>query len=657
MSTVAFERARKLLGTRQGAVFRAQLLGTLQSVLVLGLLATVGLLGVLVTTRGTALIDSGTLAVLPDWAQSRATGQKGNLAIVDDSGLFPLVAANFNSPHPIHSLGGMIALTAVEAVPSLHTNAGALQTLTATAFALILLLTLMSRIRRKSLAIVACDTAASLRRQIHRQMYRLGESSLPNEGTGPVVNLFTREVNDIRNSLFNSLDVESRVPILVLGLLTFLLLVDWKSTLFLAALGALIWLVTRVLRRSSADILTVATRDAAIHLSALQEDLSLLRIVRVFGMENVDKTRFDEHLERYTDADVRRMVAPGNGNALLFLVIGSAAVAAAGVLTSTVVVRQHSPVAIFFLVATLAGLVVPLVEWLRMKKAQDQAGRSANAVFTYLDHSPDLQQAGGAGFLPPLKNRITFENVTLQNAMGRKLLDGLNAEIRAGTRVAIMGLDDDSKYALVCLIPRLIDPVIGRVKVDGIDLKDVTLESIRAQVSTVLQADLVFSDTVLANITLGDESYDLPRVMEAAKLAHAHSFIQDLPQGYDTQIGPLGTYLSPDQQYRIGLARAALHDPSIVIIEEPQDHLPDEVKAYLDDTVSRLSQNRTVIILPHRLSTIRSCDQVIVLSNGHVDASGAPRDMHSQSKLYRHLQYIEFNQFATGEVEAGQMNG
>ncbi len=152
---------------------------------------------------------------------------------------------------------------------------------------------------------------------------------------------------------------------------------------------------------------------------------------------------------------------------------------------------------------------------------------------------------------------------------GRTLLEGVSVEFPAGSRTAIMSLDEDSKLALVCLIPRLIDPKVGRVRIDGHDLRDVTLESIRAQVATVLQADLVFTDSVTMNIGLGDPSYTMPRIIEAAKVAHAHNFIQDLPHGYDTVIGPLGHYLKPDEQYRLALARAFLHDPSIVIIEEP----------------------------------------------------------------------------------------
>ena len=147
------------------------------------------------------------------------------------------------------------------------------------------------------------------------------------------------------------------------------------------------------------------------------------------------------------------------------------------------------------------------------------------------------------------------------------------------------------------------------------------------------------------------------RIVEAAKVAHAHHFIQDLPHGYDTVIGPLGHYLKPDEQYRIALARAYLHDPSIVIIEEPLSPLDEDVKHFVDDTVSRIAQGRTLIMLPHRLSTIRSCQQVIVLHNGRVEVIGNPRQLESDSKLFRHLQYLEFNQFATGEMEAGQMQG
>jgi ABC-type multidrug transport system fused ATPase/permease subunit len=236
---------------------------------------------------------------------------------------------------------------------------------------------------------------------------------------------------------------------------------------------------------------------------------------------------------------------------------------------------------------------------------------------------------------------------------GHLALNDLSARIPARARTAIVSLDEDAKHAVACLIPRLIDPTRGRVLIDGIDLRDVTLESLRAQVALLLEDDYLYSDTVFNNIALGDTGATLPRVVEAAKLAHAHQLIQNLPQGYDTIVGPLGHPLKPDQQYRIALARAHLPDPSIVIVEEPDTALGEDTKQLVDDAIDRLAKGRTLIFLPHRLSTIRRCDHVIVIHNGRVEAIGNPRDVHGQSKLFRHIQYLEFNPFGSGDLEPG----
>jgi ABC-type multidrug transport system fused ATPase/permease subunit len=307
------------------------------------------------------------------------------------------------------------------------------------------------------------------------------------------------------------------------------------------------------------------------------------------------------------------------------------------------------------LLVALAGLAYPINEWLRMRKAIRQANRSARGILEFLERKPELHQNVGAKFLNALGEQIAFENVELESRSGRRLLEGVSLEIPAGSRTAIMGQDEDSKLAVACLIPRLIDPRSGRVLIDGLDLRDVTLDSVRAQVATVLQADLIFTDSVLANVGLGDPANTLPRIIEAAKVAHAHHFIQDLPHGYDTTIGPLGHYLKPDEQFRIALARAFLHDPSILIVEELSTPIDEDTKHFIDDTIARMSVGRTLIILPHRLSTVRSCDYVVVLSHGRVEDSGSPLHLQHESKLYRHLLYVEFNEFAGGEIDAGQL--
>jgi ATP-binding cassette, subfamily B, bacterial len=657
MYAEAYRRARKLLSARPMAGPTAAVLGTLHSVLVLALLATAGLLAALLATQGEGRMPKTRVERLPDRLALRVTGYDQNDAIFSDSGLFPLVVGNLNSTNPLHRAGARVLLRGLGLVPTMMNNVGALTSLLALAAGLLLALCLVAHYRRSYLADTVCGAATSLRRQIHRQMYRLGHSALPTEGTGPVVNLLTREVNDIRDALFAELDVAWRMPVLALGLVAIVLFLSPTLSLFLASLGGLIWFTSRYLTRASRLLSDAAMRDASVQLCLLHEDLGLLRTVRVYGMENVDKQRFDEHLERFRDADARRIKTEGRFNPTAVLLYGFSAIVAIGLLGYNVAVtRRISPASALMLVVSLAGLIHPWLGWLAMRRSIRQANRSAAGLAEFLERKPELHQQGGAQFLQPIKERITFENVTLESRSGRVLLDAVSAEIPAGTRTAIMGLDEDAKLAMVCLIPRLIDPTVGRVRIDGLDLRDVTLESIRAQIGTVLQADLVFTDSVAMNIGLGDSSYPLPRIIEAAKVAHCHNFIQDLPHGYDTIIGQLGHYLEPDEQYRIALARAYLHDPSIVIIEEPSVPLDDETKSLIDDTLARLSQGRTLIILPHRLSTIRSCQQIIVLQNGRIESVGQPRQLQAESKLYRHLQYVEFNQFATGDIEAGQMN-
>jgi ATP-binding cassette, subfamily B, bacterial len=659
MHADAYRRARKLLSNNPpNAQLKAGGLGVLHSLLILSLVGVVALLVGMLQTRGESQYPTARLADFPKWMARPVAGKVGDFTVYRDTGLFPLVASNVTSSNPFHHWGARALQTVLHRVPTLRNNLGALTTLLAAALILVLLLCVVAQYRRSVLAEAVSAMATALRHQIHRQMYRLGQSSLPTEGTGPVVNLFSREVNDIRDGMFSDLDLLPRLPVLGAGLLGLALFLSPFLTIFVVALGALVWMSSQVLLKEAQRRSDSATRDTAVQLCLLHEDLGLLRTVRVYGMENFDKQRFDEHLEGYYEADSRRIKTEGRLNPTVGLLFGSAAIVGLGVLChATLVSRSLSPASVLILVSALAGLIQPGLLWLALRRALRQATRSAAAVFEFLERRPELQQDGGARFLQPLSDRISFENVTLESRSGRVLLEGFSAEFPAGSRTAIMSLEEDAKQALVCLIPRLIDPKVGRIRIDGHDLREVTLESIRAQVGTVLQADLVFTDSLAVNIGLGDPSFPMPRIIEAAKVAHAHNFIQDLPHGYDTVVGQLGHYLSLDEQYRVALARVYLHDPSIVIIEEPNVALDDDTKHLIDDTVARLAQGRTLIILPHRLSTIRSCDQIIVLQNGRIESIGRPRELQNESKLYRHIQYVEFNQFATGDIEAGQMNG
>ncbi len=655
MDSAAFRRAREALRGRRLELALASLLGVVQALLTLVALLVAGLTLGLVANRGEAVVRDPFPKDLPRAIASRlpTVHTSADPVLLHDTGLFAVVEANRNSPNRAHRAASAAGLAVLRAVPTLNSNRSALLSLLSIGLTLVLAVTALGALRRSLAAGLAGRLATAHRRQIHRQIYRLGQSALPTQGIGAVVELFTREVGDLRDGLRAQLDHGLHAPALAIGLLLLALFLSWDLTLFLIGLAALMAVAVGPFRRRAELLAEGSARDAAVQLGLLQEDLGLLRTVRVYGMESIDGRRFDEHLERFRLADTRHLQADGDPGAAARLLVGTAAVLALGLLAYNVMTGRFSMAAALLLVVTLAALWRPARDWGRLRRSLRRAERSSAALLDYQQRRPELLQAAGALFLQPLRSRIAFEDVAIAGPNGRPILDGLSLEIPAGSRLAIMGRDEESKQALACLIPRLIDPTRGRVRIDGLDLRDVTLESVRAQVATVLQNDLVFSDSVVANIGLGDPSFGLPRVIEAAKVAHAHHFIQDLPHGYDTFIGPLGHYLRPDEQYRIGLARAFLHDPSIVIIEEPPAALDDDVKHLIDDTIARLAHNRTLIFLPHRLSTLRSCQQVVVLHNGRVEAIGPHARLQTENKLYRHLQYLEFNVFATGELEAG----
>lgn len=655
MQAIAYQRARNLLSARR-SIYIARTLGVIQSLLTVVILGVLGLLVALMASRGEARVLPEKVKILPESILVHRSGQDRDYVLFDGVGILPVIVDSYTSKNWVHRVGTRTLLALSGLLPSLMNNRGALSTLLALGLIPLVLIGIVSTWRRALMARAATDLATSLRKQIHRQMYRLGQSSLPTEGVGPVVNLWTREVNDVRDGVFVDLDVMPRVHVLAAGFLIVALLVGPILTIFLASLGLLVWMTARVMERDARMASDAAMRDAAVQLCLLHEDLGLLRTVRVYSVEEYDRERFDEHLERFQRADQRRLFTSGTPSTSTILLFGAALAVAIGLLGYNVVVTDSIGIGtMIILFGSLTGLAYPIIELLRYRKAIRQANRSASGIFEFLERKPELHQDVRARFLEPPHEQITLEHVSLESRSGRVLLDDVSVEIPALSRTAILGQQEDSKLALACLIPRLIDPKAGRVLIDGLDLREATLDSIRAQVATVLQADLIFTDSVLANIGLGEPTHTLPRVIEAAKLTHAHHFIQDLPHGYDTVIGQLGHYLKPDEQFRIALARAYLHDPSILIVEEPSQPLDDHTRHFIDDTLARLAVGRTLILIPHRLSSVRKSDHIIVLNEGRIEDVGSPSHLQAESKLYRHLLYTEFNEYVTGEIEGGSV--
>jgi ATP-binding cassette subfamily B protein len=495
-------------------------------------------------------------------------------------------------------------------------------------------------------AVATLEASNRLRRAVYHHTYRLGRLAFRALGPSEAVGVFTRQIETLHNGLHIRLTVMFREPIKFILLLALALTLNLGLALAFLIFTLLVWLVggqvAVYFRRQERE----ATRQSADQLALLQESMMLMRLVKCYLMELFSQSRVERQLSKYTQEQLRRYRGEAIYRPLLIFLGTLAAVVLLYVAGLVVLSGRLGIASAITLAVALVSLYLPLVNWLEQLRLLRKARESAVVVFKFLDRPGEVGQVVGAEFLAPLTKSLVFEDVSLQEpGTGRKLLQDINLTIQAGQRIGIVGPDEMQKHALVYLIPRFLDPTAGEIKIDQHSLRWVTFDSLRAQIAMVMQHNLVFNDTVANNISCGDASYDKPKIIEAAKIAHAHHFIQKLPKGYETVIGEMGHYLSIGEQYRVALARALVRDPALMIVEEPTVPLDDDTKALLDDTFARIMPGRTVIFLPHRVATIRSCDRVFLLLKGRVEAAGEHRELLAQSDLYKHLHYLEFNEF------------
>lgn len=490
-------------------------------------------------------------------------------------------------------------------------------------------------------AAVTLDTVTRLRRAVYFHMYRLGALTIQTIGTAEAADLLTRRVEEVGDTIRARLTNAYRCPLAVVLLITLIVLVNfWLAVSFLALAG-LVWLLGGQVAAHFRREARLGERQASGALALLKESMGLFRLVKCFQMERFNQTRVERQLNESARANWRRlrgsaMAGPLLGSVGLLTGVALLYLAARGVLAGgfTVAGLAVMAVALVSLAAPIAGLFDYVAKLRHGREAAD-------AIFEFLDRKGETTEAADAEFLPALTTRMEFRQVTLKDPVsGQPLLENVTFAVPANSKVAIVGQDAAEKHALVYMIPRFLDPSSGEIRIEDKNIRWVTHESLRAQVALVMQDDLTFSDTVANNIGVGTPEYSLPQIIEAAKLAHAHQFIEKLPFGYETLIGGPGYSLTPGERFRIALARALLRDPSILIIEEPVGPIDEDTLALLDDTLARVSAGRTIIFLAQRLSTLRRVDRVFLLKDGHVQASGSHNDLWRDNDQYRRLQIM-----------------
>ncbi len=571
--------------------------------------------------------------------------QVGIIREIEDSGLLPTVW------HSRNEFWGHLLVRLFRAFPMLHSNSSALMWLVLAAFLIGFARSLMLALARTQCTAAALDVTTRLRRMLHRQTLRLGPGDLADTSESHVMGLFTDETDHLRDGLQSWIFSLGRYPLELLLLVLLALLIEWRVALMcLIALGFFWWLIRRERRRfESATKLDEDRADAQLRL--LAESLHKTRIVRAYAMEEFEHDQFQNHLENFRErlATVKHRerwslwaswVMAMACTAIVVFWVGLKVLQPSGATGGLTL-----PSALLMLI-TLAFIPPALEALWELRRTRSRASRAADRIFRYLNQVPTVGQAVGAKFLEPLSKSLRLEAVTftLPNRQ-KKFLDGVDFSIPAGEIVAVVSFDPMEARALAYLLPRFIEPQSGRVLIDGEDIAWVTLESLRAEAVYVGGTDPLFTGSVLENVRCGNTDYSLQDVTEATKRTHAHSFILKLPQGYETILGEHGEQLDVGQTFRLGLARAVLRDPALLIIEEPAMALDEDTKSLVDDAYNRTLRGRTVVFLPTRLSTLRRADRIIFLHRGKVEASGKHADLVKNSPLYRHWEYSRFNEF------------
>jgi ATP-binding cassette subfamily B protein len=491
------------------------------------------------------------------------------------------------------------------------------------------------------------EVAGQLRSHLHRQALRLGPADLQRSDSHSVLDRFTSDIDQIRKALSRWLYACEAVPAQVLLFSLMALAVHPMMMFYCGVPLILYWVVQEAYRQEVFAAQELAVAHAQDELRLLSESLTRSRLVSGYGMEHPAQEHFRKYLDRY-QTEVSNIDRRWQWSTFLK---GAATAFCGLIIVVLTVVMLTAPTAHFTIAAglVLVGCFIHIAKavrrWRDAEKLRDEAIPAAMRVFRYLDRIPEVGQAVGAKFLQPLSRSLDFLDVTYTSPDKVVLLDQLTCSISALRQVAIISTDPQAALALASLLPRFIDPQSGQVLIDGEDIAWVTLESLRAETLFAGGPDVAFTGTVLENIVAGFSNSSLADVTEAAKTTHAQHFIQRLPQGYETVIGEHGEALDVGQAFRLALARAVLRDPALLIIEEPNQPLDEDTKSLIDDAYQRIAVQRSVIYLPNRLATLKRCDEIILLNQGHIAARGSHAQLVKSSQLYRHWEYVRFNEF------------
>lgn len=481
-----------------------------------------------------------------------------------------------------------------------------------------------------------------LRRQIYAHIHDLSLRFFSDRRTGELISRLSSDVTLVRAALTNNVASVLSQGLTFLGSMALMVVLNWRLTLFILALAPLVGASAALfgvrLRRLSTEVQDRLAESASL----AEEALSNVRVVKAFGREGFEVERYGQEVERTFSTTMRVAVwRSAFGPLISFLAFG----ALGGILwfggREVLAARLTAGELIAFLVYGI-NIAAALGSFTSLYTQLQEALGAARRVFDLIDENPEILDAPQAHALESTQGALSLDHVSFAYPGTPNILKDINLQIQPGEVLALVGPSGAGKSTLFNLIPRFYDPSSGQILLDGYDLRELTIESLRSKIALVPQETQLFSGTVRENLRYGHLEASDAEIVSAARAANADEFIQNLPQGYDTLVGERGVKLSGGQRQRVAIARAILKNPRILLLDEATSSLDSESEILVQEALERLMQGRTTVIIAHRLSTIQRADRIAVLDAGELVELGTHSALLAQNGLYSRLYQLQF---------------
>lgn len=499
------------------------------------------------------------------------------------------------------------------------------------------------------------SVAFDLRNDLFAKIQRLSFSYHDRNRTGQLMVRATDDVEKVRLFIGQGLMFLVQALLLLGGTLVLLFTTNvWLALVVLPILPITLILFMFFGSASQPMFGLVQAKLSALN-TVLQENLAGIKVIKAFAREQSEQLKFNQA----ADALLAQQIAVARLFTLLFPLIflmaslGQAAVLYFGgrqIIGGTLTLGEWQEFSLY-----LIYLFLPLAQFGIIITQMGQASASAERIFEILDAKNDVTDKPGAVILPPIQGKVTFENVTFRYFnSGEPVLRSVSFEAEPGQTVALLGATGSGKTTIINLLPRFYDTSEGNVRIDGYDVRDVTLDSLRSQIGIVLQETTLFSGTIRDNIAFGKPEATLEEIIEAAKAAAAHDFITAFPQGYDTPVGERGSTLSGGQKQRLAIARALLLNPHLLILDDSTSSVDLATEAQIQHALDHLMQGRTSFVIAQRISTVVNADQILVLDKGQIAAQGRHAELIENSPIYAEIYNSQLVDDAAVEIQESE---